>query len=231
VGPDLFFTPGGLTRFFPSTALVDAAPRRPTDPPADSAGKNNRELIRSAFGRVLTRKMKHTPHPSRRSVIAEIEERFAEYVEATAGHQFRHPDDISLLSSLQQYYAYLTGRAVPGTIRFRYTDLAAPATPFKLADLLRHRNLDAFCLNDIDSDPAVAAEQEAMLADFLPAYLPFVSPYELNSPRPATAAPGPGAGAMPGRQLGRAGHATAGALPAQPDRGTGEPTSTNTPVA
>ncbi|GAA3337912.1 stealth family protein [Amorphoplanes nipponensis] len=230
VGPELFFTPGGLTRFFPSTALVDAAPRSPTDPPADSAGKNNRELIRNAFGRVLTRKMKHTPHPSRRSVIAEIEERFAEYVEATAAHQFRHPDDISLLSSLQQYYAYLTGRAVPGTIRFRYTDLAAPVTPFKLADLLRHRNLDAFCLNDIDSDPAVAAEQEAMLADFLPAYLPFVSPYELSSPRPATSAP-PAPPTRPGRQPARAGHGAAGALPAQHDRGTGEQTSTNTPVA
>jgi hypothetical protein len=231
VGPELFFTPGGLTRFFPSTALVDAAPRRPTDPPADSAGKNNRELIREAFGRVLTRKMKHTPHPSRRSVIAEIEERFFEHVEATASHQFRHPDDISLLSSLQQYYAYLTGRAVPGTIRFRYTDLAAPVTPFKLADLLRHRNLDAFCLNDIDSDPGVVSDQEAMLADFLPAYLPFVSPYELSTPRPATAPP-PGLPTLPGRQVGRKpAPATAGALPVQHVSGTGEPTATNTPVA
>jgi hypothetical protein len=229
VGPELFFTPGGLTRFFPSTALVDAAPRRPTDPPADSAGKNNRELIREAFGRVLTRKMKHTPHPSRRSVIAEIEERFFEQVDATAHHQFRHPDDISLLSSLQQNYAYLTGRAVPGKIRFRYTDLAAPATPFKLAELLRHRNLDAFCLNDIDSGPAVVADQKAMLADFLPAYLPFVSPYELSSPR-ATTAPPPAPPAMPGRQVGRAAP-PAGALPTQHERGTGDPTSTNTSVA
>jgi hypothetical protein len=120
---------------------------------------------------------------------------------------------------------------VPGTIRFRYTDLAASVTPFKLADLLRHRNLDAFCLNDIDSDPALVADQEAMLADFLPAYLPFVSPYELSSPRPATA-PQPAPPALPGRQVGRkATPATAGALPAQHDRGTGEPTSTNTTVA
>ena len=229
VGPELFFTPGGLTSFFPSTALVDAAPRRPTDPPADSAGKNNRELIREAFGRVLTRKMKHTPHPSRRSVIAEIEERFFAHVDATANHQFRHPDDISLLTSLQQYYAYLTGRAVPGTIRYRYTDLAAPVTPFKLAELLRHRNLDAFCLNDTDSDPALVADQEAMLADFLPAYLPFVSPYELSSTdRPATA-PQPAPPALPGRQVVRKPEpATAGAVLARHD---GEPTSTTSPVA
>jgi hypothetical protein len=186
VPPEMFFTPGGLTRFFPSSALVDSAPRRPGEPPANSAGKNNRRLIQEAFGRVLTRKMKHTPHPSRRSVIAEIELRFAEHVEATAGHQFRHPDDISLLSSLQQYYAYLTGRAAPGEIQYLYTDLADPTTPFRLGKLLHGRNLDAFCLNDTDSDAAAAAEQAALLADFLPAYLPFPSPYELATPRAAT---------------------------------------------
>jgi hypothetical protein len=35
--------------------------------------------------------MMHTPHPSRRSVITEIEQRFAAEVAATAGHQFRPP--------------------------------------------------------------------------------------------------------------------------------------------
>jgi hypothetical protein len=188
VPPEMFFTPGGLTRFFPSPALVDSAPRLPTDPPANSAGKNNRRLIQQAFGRVLTRKMKHTPHPSRRSVLAEIELRFAEHVSATAGHQFRHPDDISMLSSLQQYYAYLTGRAAPGDIQYMYTDLADPATPMRLARVLHDRHLDAFCLNDTDSSPAAAQEQAALLADFLPSYLPFPSPYELTGPQPHPAA-------------------------------------------
>ena len=189
VPPELFFTPGGLTRFFPSTALVDSAPHRPTDLPASSAGKNNRRLIQQAFGRVLTRKMKHTPHPSRRSVVAEIEVRFAEQVTATAGHQFRHPEDISMLSSLYQYYAYLTGRAAPGEIKYMYTDLADPVTPMRLARLLHDRHLDAFCLNDTDSSPRAAAEQAALLAEFLPAYLPFPSPYELATPRAGTTVP------------------------------------------
>ncbi|MFI7600774.1 stealth family protein [Actinoplanes sp. NPDC049681] len=226
VSPDLFFTPGGLTRFFPSSAQVDSAPRRPDDPPADSAGKNNRELIRTAFGRVLTRKMMHTPHPSRRSVIAEIEQRFAEHVEATASHQFRHPDDVSLLSSLQQYYAYLTGRAAPGTIAYAYADLANPTSPLKLAGLLRHRNLDAFCLNDTDSDDAVAAEQAALLEEFLPAYLPFVSPYELTGPRPAPAVVTQvdrGPALAPGKT-------PEVAVPAQPAK-NGGPAATNSPVA
>ena len=187
VPPEMFFTPGGLTRFFPSAALVDSAPRQPGDAPVNSAGKNNRRLIQQAFGRVLTRKMKHTPHPSRRSVLAEIELRFAEHVTATAGHQFRHPEDVSLLSSLQQYYSYLTGRAAPGEIKYMYTDLADPATPMRLARVLHDRHLDAFCLNDTDSSPGAAAEQAALLAEFLPAYLPFPSPFELTTPRPATA--------------------------------------------
>ncbi len=180
VTPNLFFTPGGLTKFFASAARVDTAPRGPADRPADSAAKNNRRLIQETFGRMLTRKMMHTPHPSRRSVIAEIEERFAEQVTATAGHQFRHPDDISLLSSLQQYYAYLTGKAAPGKIRYLYTDLAQPATPFQLARLLRGRNVDAFCLNDVDMHSAAVADQEELVAEFLPAYLPFTSPFELQ---------------------------------------------------
>ena len=179
VAPELFFTPGGLARFFRSRAAVDSAPRRPKDAPVNSAAKNNRRLIQEAFGRVLTRKMMHTPHPSRRSVIAEIEERFAGEVAATARHQFRHPEDISLLSSLQQYYAYLTGRAAPGEIKYMYADLADPSAPFKMAWVLRNRHLDAFCLNDTDADAGAAAEQEALLADFLPAYLPFVAPFEL----------------------------------------------------
>jgi hypothetical protein len=186
VPPTMFFTPGGLTRFFPSTALVDSAPASHTDAPANSAGKNNRRLIQQAFGRVLTRKMRHTPHPSRRSVIAEIEGRFAADVAATAGHQFRHPDDIALLSSLQQYYAYLTGRAAPGEIRYMYADLADAGTPFRLARLLRDRHLDAFCLNDTDSDAEMAAAQAELLAEFLPAFLPFAAPFELANARPAT---------------------------------------------
>jgi hypothetical protein len=179
VSPRLFFTPGGVTRFFPSPALVDSAPPSPGDPPVNAAGKTNRRLIEEAFGRVLTRKMMHTPHPSRRSVLAEIAGRFATTVESTARHQFRHPDDLSMLSSLQQYYGYLSGRAVPGEIRYSYADLADAGTPMKLARMLQLRHLDAFCLNDTQSDEATAAEQAAMLADFLPSYLPFVSPYEL----------------------------------------------------
>jgi hypothetical protein len=178
ISPELFFTPAGVTRFFPSSAQVDSAPPRHTDPPVDAAGKNNRALIREAFGRVLTHKMRHTPHAARVSLLREIEERFADPVRETAAHQFRHPGDIALLSSLQQYYGYLTGRAVPGRIAYAYADLAHPRTPFRLARLLRRRDVDTFCLNDTDSPAALRTVQRAVLDDFLPSYLPFPCPYE-----------------------------------------------------
>jgi hypothetical protein len=180
VTPDLFFTPGGLTRFFPSHGRIGSAPGDPADRPVNASGKNNRELIKEAFGRVLTRKMLHTPYPSRLSVLTEIEQRFAEHLDATAGHQFRHPDDIALLSSLQQYYAFLTGRAAIGQIRYVYADVADPNTPFRLAELLRRRHVDVFCLNDTNSDAALVDDQAALLADFLAAYFPFRSPFELT---------------------------------------------------
>ena len=76
-----------------------------------------------------------------------------------------------------------------------YTDLADPATPFKLARLLRDRHLDAFCLNDTDSTRRRRPSRRRCSAEFLPAYLPFPSPFELASrtgtaPRPRPAAAG-----------------------------------------
>ena len=180
VTPDLFFTPGGLTRFFPSKALMGSSPKSGTDLPVNAAGKNVRTLIERTFGCRISQKMMHTPHPSRRSVLAELERQFPAEAAATAGHQFRHPDDIAMPSSLQHYWSWLTGRAVPAPIAYSYVDLAEPKTPIRLARILRLRHLDVFCLNDTESDEAVSHEQAALLREFLPAYFPFRSPYEMS---------------------------------------------------
>jgi hypothetical protein len=79
-----------------------------------------------------------------------------------------------------------------------YADLADPRTPFRLARLLRDRHLDAFCLNDTDSDAAAAELQAELLTEFLPNFLPFATPFELAQPRPGTGplpTPGPSDGA------------------------------------
>jgi hypothetical protein len=177
--PGVFFTGAGHTRIYLSKHRVDCGPPTVDEPPVMSAGKNNRVLIEREFGRFLAFKIKHTPHAARRSVLAEIEERCAEQVAATASHQFRHPGDISMLSSLQQHWSYATGRAVFGEIQYMYRDLSDPLTPKRLANALRKRHHQLFCLNDTNADQASAEIQAELLASFLPAYFPFRSPYEL----------------------------------------------------
>ncbi|WP_433298147.1 stealth family protein [Actinoplanes sp. CA-030573] len=176
--PGLFFTPSGQTRVYLSRRRIDAGPPTAGEPPVQSAGKNNRAIIEREFGRFLAFKIKHIPHAARRSVLREIEERCPTEIAATASHQFRHPGDVSLLSSLQQHWSYASGRAVVGEVQSMYRDLADPLLPKRLANALRKRHHQIFCLNDTDTDPAQAEAQLAALAEFLPAYFPFASPYE-----------------------------------------------------
>ncbi|WP_147376277.1 stealth family protein [Micromonospora radicis] len=177
--PTHFFHANGIAKFFLSPAQFGLGEAKSSDPPVNAAGKNNRRHIQRQFGVTITQKMKHTPFALRRSIMAQIETVLQADVTETARHRFRHPGDLSIPSSLHQYWAYLTGQAVPGDIEYEYADLGHPSTPARLAELLARRHRDVFCLNDTDSDPRAFAEQERMLADFLPRYLPFPAPFEL----------------------------------------------------
>ncbi|NEE57129.1 sugar phosphotransferase, partial [Streptomyces sp. SID8455] len=57
VTPAEFFHANGLSKYFPSNALVPMTPPSPQDPPSEIAAKNNRVVIAGTFDRVLTRKM------------------------------------------------------------------------------------------------------------------------------------------------------------------------------
>ncbi|MGK5739146.1 stealth family protein [Micromonospora sp. URMC 103] len=177
--PTHFFHANGIAKFFPSPAQFGLGDAKPGDLPVNAAGKNNRRQIQRQFGVTITQKMKHTPFALRRSIMHQIEHVLRADVTETAKHQFRHHADLSIPSSLHQYWAYLTAQAVPGDIEYEYADLGHPSTPARLAELLARRHRDVFCLNDTDSDPRSLAEQERMLADFLPRYLPFPAPFEL----------------------------------------------------
>lgn len=177
--PTTFFHANGIAKFFPSPAQLDVGPATVYDAPVTAAGKNNRRHIEERFGRTITQKMRHVPYPLRRSVLEDIERHLPDEVSGTAEHQFRHPKDLSIPSSLQHYWSFLSGQAVPGSIRYTYADLADPSTPVKLATLLTKRHCDVFCLNDTDSGEVPFSEQLAMLNDFLSAYLPFRAPFEL----------------------------------------------------
>lgn len=200
VSPELFFHGNGLTKFFMSKAQLDLGAPDLIEPPVMSAAKNNRSLIREAFDLSITQKMKHIPHAQQRSVLFEMESRFSEQFAQTSANRFRSHSDLSIASALHHYYAYATGRAVPGAIRYAYSDVSDPYTANRLQKLLWVRDSDVICLNDTDLDGVDAAQQADLLRDFLETYYPVPSEFE----RRAGTHPGPPPGSVgPGPSIGR----------------------------
>ncbi|NVK78550.1 stealth family protein [Streptomyces morookaense] len=179
--PQTFFLSNGLTKFFLSPALVPLGDRSPADAPVAAAAKNNRALVEERFATTLTQKMRHVPHALRRSMLDEIEERYAEAHAATAAARFRSPDDLSVASSLHHYYAYHQGRAIPSDLRYMYMDLAHPNTSRRLNRLLANRDLDIFCINDTVSTEKDLQRTDALIRPFLEGYFPVPSPFEKHA--------------------------------------------------
>ncbi len=178
VAPELFFAPNGSSRFFPSKHQLEPGPPIPGEPPVLSAGKNVRDLLHREFGRTVTHKVRHTPHPQQRSIHLEMEERFPEVYAATRASRFRDPADLSIASVLHHHYAYLVGRAEPATCSYVYLDSADPDLLEHLAWIDRARDRDAFCLNDTTAGAQELAAVDAAARGFLARYFPGPSPYE-----------------------------------------------------
>ncbi|MGW5847773.1 stealth family protein [Streptomyces sp. NPDC055254] len=178
VTPHAFFTPVGTARYFPSRNRIPQGPVVETDTPVDAACKNNRALLRERFGRVITQPMEHIPYALRRSAMEEAEADFPEAWARTAASRFRAMTDLSPTSSFALYYAALTGRAQPGSMRFTYLQLAVPDLADRLQKLLDGRSQYSFCLNDAFSTPEDMEAQTEVLDGFLNAYFPTPSPCE-----------------------------------------------------
>lgn len=175
VAPSLFFTPTGASLVFEGDAKVPSG----DDPKAlgvDAAAINGQRLIRELFGRSVDRKLLHTPHPLRRSVLAEMEERCPEVFRVTGESRFRSSTDVSIASAFAHHYGLCTGTALPGSIRSKYVNLENAQLSRHFAQL-RGRPFDAFCLNETE----VARETEDIerrLAAFLEVMFPHPSPWE-----------------------------------------------------
>ena len=177
VHPALFFSATGQSHFFPSRARVPIGPVTLEEPAVTSAGKNGRDLIADAMGYPAVHKFKHTPHPQRRSVLVEMEQRFGARFARVAAQRFRSHADVSIASSLHHHYGHATGSATPGVIRYQYVNLAADRLGERLGKLIDGR-YDTFCLNDIDVGPDQAESVARALTTFLRTAFPYVSPFE-----------------------------------------------------
>ena len=167
-----------MTKFFLSRRVVDLDGPSTRDLPVVSAAKNSRMLIEQGFQATLTHRFQHVAHPLRRSLLNELEERYPEEFARTAASQFRSPDDISVAAFLAHYYGFVTGRAMPDTLEYRYCDIAVPKARINLQRLLRRRDADVFCINELDSSTVDAQAQQRILEGFLDAYFPIPSQFE-----------------------------------------------------
>ncbi|MDD7835910.1 stealth family protein [Paenarthrobacter sp. AB444] len=179
VGPDMFFTPGGITKFIEADTRIGLGENDAERSGFENAARVNRKLLWERFGRITTRHLEHTAAPLRRSVVAQMEEEFPAEFAKTAASRFRAADNISVTNSFYHYYALLTGRAVTQTAaKVRYVDSTMWAGLHYLPKLLAKRHMDFFCLND-GSFPEVEADERAeLVTDFLEKYFPVKAPWE-----------------------------------------------------
>ncbi|MDQ0675681.1 hypothetical protein QFZ36_003242 [Pseudarthrobacter siccitolerans] len=179
VGPDMFFTPGGITKFIEAETRIGLGENAAERSGFENAARVNRKLLWNRFGRITTRHLEHTAAPLRRSLVAQMEQEFPEEFRKTAASRFRAADNISVTNSFYHYYALLTGRAVTQTAaKVRYVDTTMRAGLNYLPKLRSKRNMDFFCLND-GSFPEVAADERAeLVTDFLEKYFPIKAPWE-----------------------------------------------------
>lgn len=179
VPPSAFFTPFGQAKVSPARNRRSFGSARLAEEPHINLTHNMRDILQDRFGVTISRAVKHTPHPQIRSVVEEMESNFYAHFERTWSHRFRHHEDI-VADQFFHYYAQIIGRAVAIPIRYEYVDLKL-GTRAQLMGLLKRRDRDVFCLNDtphIGTDPI--SDQE--VTDFLRAYFPLPSPFELSDP-------------------------------------------------
>ncbi|WP_066937704.1 stealth conserved region 3 domain-containing protein [Streptomyces sp. NBRC 110611] len=201
--PEVFFLPNGQAKFFQSPTPVPPTPVSDEDEFNISAAKNNRALIEDLFGHTPAQTFLHAPHPLRRSVLNDIEQRFPEAVEQTAAAQLRSRTDLSIASSLHHTYGYFTSRSVPGAVNCGFVNVGLREHHTRLTRILSSRPHDVFCLNDYHDGDVPEEEQSATLHAFLTSYFPIASAYETGSERnrrlhrgrlPDTRPSGPGTG-------------------------------------
>ncbi|MEO8906821.1 MAG: stealth family protein, partial [Microbacteriaceae bacterium] len=179
IGPELFFSPGGITKFVEGPTRIGLGESDPSRSGFENAARVNRRLLQERFGRVTTRHLEHCAVPLRRSVMAELESEFAEEFARTAGNAFRSATDISVTNSFYHYYALMSGRAVVQTqARVEYIETTLKLALRQMNKLLKRRDRDMFCLNDGSKPEISVDERTRAVTDFLERYFPIRAPWE-----------------------------------------------------
>ncbi|MHA4850941.1 stealth family protein [Rhodococcus sp. MSC1_016] len=182
VGPEMFFSPGGISMFIEATTRIGLGHNDEQRSGFENAARVNRRLLQNRFGVTTTRHLEHAATPLRRSVLEEMEKEFPDEFADTAASTFRASSNISVTNSLYHYYALMSGRAVVQTsARVKYVDTTVKAGLRDMDSLLAKRSMDFFCLND-GSAPEIDLElRTKRVTDFLESYFPIPAPWETGA--------------------------------------------------
>ncbi|MFE7561606.1 stealth family protein [Kitasatospora sp. NPDC057500] len=177
--PEDFFLGNGMPRYFPDNRIIPPGGAESGDSVYVAAQKNTRGALAAAVGKTYPRTLKHSPHPLRRSVLAESAERFAAELHDTVRSPFRSAADLAPVT-LAIHYGHATARTVEGHLYDGYFVTDSTEDLARLAQLHDERWADYFCLADGTRDLLSPEEQEQAVTDFLRAYFPAPSPFELR---------------------------------------------------
>lgn len=174
--PTMYFMANGISKFFLSRSTIpflgaDAAT------PHEQARRNVADLLYSDFGMLPTRNFFHTPVPQSRQLLFELEERYPDQFKQTWSNQFRASNDFEINGWLHHYYGFLQRRAIPGETRYSYFNLANESAHREMRSLIGTRTSDTLCLND---SPDATDDQRRRAGEWLNAYFPDASPFELD---------------------------------------------------
>ncbi|MDN5654352.1 MAG: Stealth CR1 domain-containing protein [Kocuria sp.] len=169
-----YFAPTGKPKFFVSPTKINDL--EDYAEPHEQAGMNNRSLIERDYGVTISQGMLHSPHPHRRQLIANLDERYREEIEATRAAKFRSAADLSVMSSLGQYVGYLDGEYERGSLKVSFVSLGGAETSGRLTRA-KSSQIDflAFGEEPHDIHPELTSE---MARNFMASLFPVPSPWE-----------------------------------------------------
>jgi hypothetical protein len=178
---DDYFTMNGLAklRFSPSGFIYEGEPE-PSAIPTDWAAYNAAKLLGRDFSVRVNRRLMHVPLPLKRSVLHEIEERYAEEVERTRAARFRSPTDLAIPSMFGQYYSMATARAVEwkhSPNEYTYVDTGKANAHERYQRILTRRP-KFFCINVTRYNEVPLEAQAAHLNKFVGSIFPVAAPWE-----------------------------------------------------
>jgi len=173
------------TLFFDDETMRPAVFREVAEPPDQGraeagmyqASRTTTDIVERLTGVCDGRMVRHAPYALDRETLLELEALLAPQFSATAGHHFRHVDDLSVAASLAPRYGLARGTAVERHPAVEYVSLAHPLAATRMRRIWRTGRFDLYCLNSTERGPAHGLDPRWM-RKWLERLAPEPSPWE-----------------------------------------------------